>query len=159
MTPHYRTPYVPHQNCIAERIIGILCTIIHSLLTHASLPYLFWEDALLFATFIFNCTPSSHIPSSPYQAYLSSKPSFEHIHTFGCLCYAVTPKELRTQSKFQNPAVATIYLAQIHYIQHITYMSLKQNKSFHQEMHTSGMIFSLFTAPTHHTNIFPHTKH
>ena len=158
MTPHYHTPYIPQQNCIAKHIIGILCTIICSLLTHNSLPYSFWKDALLFTTFIFNHTPSSHIPSSPYQAYLSSKPSFKQVHTFGCLCYAVIPKELRTQSKFQNPAVATIYFGLDPLCQHITYTSSKQNKSFHQEMHTSGTIFSLFAAPTHHTNIFPHTK-
>jgi hypothetical protein len=81
-------PYTSQQNGKAERSIRTLNNILRSLLFQASLPPVYWVEALHTATYLVNRLPTKTLASStPYYHLHSTQPSYEHLKVFGCACY------------------------------------------------------------------------
>lgn len=65
-----------------------LLQVTRALLLQASLPSLFWGEAMLMATNIINELPTSILHwSTPYHLLFGSFPTYDHLRTFGCLCF------------------------------------------------------------------------
>ena len=48
------------------------------------------------ATYVLNRCPTKALHSiTPYEAWHGRKPSISHLHGFGCLTYALVPKQQR----------------------------------------------------------------
>lgn len=59
-----------------------------SLLFHSALPSSFWVEALHVAVNLLNILPSASIKNqTPFFFLFKKLPSYEHLRTFGCLCY------------------------------------------------------------------------
>ena len=81
-------PYTSQQNRKAERSIRTINNILRSLLFQASLPPVYWVEALHTATYFVNRLPTKTLAfSTPYTALHSSQPSYAHLRVFGCACY------------------------------------------------------------------------
>ena len=64
-----------------------------ALLFHAYLPKLFWDHALLMATYILNRLPSSVLDREClYEVLFSHSPNYDSLRCFGCLCFATNNK-------------------------------------------------------------------
>ena len=76
---------------------------------HANLPLKFWGDYVLTAADLINRLPNPLLGNlTPYQKLLGHPPSYQHLKSFGCLCYASTLT--RNKSKFDPRAKACIFL-------------------------------------------------
>lgn len=82
-------PYTSQQNGKAERSIRTINDILRSLLFQASLPPVYWVEALHTATYLVNRLPTKTLASSstPFFHLYSTQPSYEHLKVFGCACY------------------------------------------------------------------------
>ncbi len=89
-------PYAHQTNGTAERAIRTIVTIGRCLLHHASLDKSFWAEAAQTAIYIKNRLPSPKCDTkTPFEMVYGDKPSVQHMRVFGCLAYALTPKEKR----------------------------------------------------------------
>lgn len=81
-------PYTSQQNGKAERSLRTINDIVRSLLFQASLPPVYWVEALHTATYLVNRLPTKTLASStPYFHLHSTPPTYEHLRVFGCACY------------------------------------------------------------------------
>ncbi|PKU74388.1 Retrovirus-related Pol polyprotein from transposon TNT 1-94 [Dendrobium catenatum] len=81
-------PHTPEQNGVSERKHRHLLELTRTLLHASHLPDQFWAEALATANHLINRLPSKSISlQSPYQRLHGSPPSYEHLRTFGCLCF------------------------------------------------------------------------
>ena len=97
-------PYSPEQNGVSERVNQTLNSNIRAMLIQAKLGEEYWEDALYFATYVKNRTPSSSLDwKTPYERYFGFAPSVSHLRVFGCLAFVQKPVYQR-QSKFSPTA-------------------------------------------------------
>ena len=89
-------PYAHQTNGTAERAIRTVVTIGRCMLHHASLDKSFWAEAAQAAIYIKNRLPSPKSDTkTPYEMVYGHKPNIQHMRVFGCLAYALTPKEKR----------------------------------------------------------------
>jgi hypothetical protein len=85
---HMSCPYTSQQNGKAERSLRTINNILHSLLFQASLPPVYWVEALHTATYLVNWLPTKTLTSStPFFHIHTTTPSYEHLKVFGCACY------------------------------------------------------------------------
>ncbi|PKU70162.1 Retrovirus-related Pol polyprotein from transposon TNT 1-94 [Dendrobium catenatum] len=85
-------PYTPEQNGSAERKHRHLIEMTRTLLHTASMPYTFWPDAVLTASYIINRLPSIHNNlSSPLQLLYNKQPNYTFLKIFGCACFSWIP--------------------------------------------------------------------
>ncbi|XP_012699143.1 uncharacterized protein LOC105913792 [Setaria italica] len=77
-------PYTSQQNGRAERSLRTINNIMRSLLFQASLPPVYWVEALHTATYLVNRLPTKTLASStPYTHLHSTQPSYDHLKVFG----------------------------------------------------------------------------
>ena len=78
------------------------------MLEEANLPTYFWEEAINTTYFTQNCTLINRHGVTPYQSLKGKKPSFKHLHIFGCKCFVLKnhPGQL---GKFETKADEGIF--------------------------------------------------
>jgi hypothetical protein len=78
-------PHTHQQNGAVERKYRHIVEVGLSLLSHASMPLKFWDEAYLTAAFLINCTPSRVISYQiPIERLLGKKLDYSFLRTFGC---------------------------------------------------------------------------
>ncbi|KAI0489219.1 hypothetical protein KFK09_029061 [Dendrobium nobile] len=83
-------PHTPEQNGTAERKNMHLLETTRALLHTSHLPSKFWAEAEAVSTanYLINRLPSKAIAQRiPYQLLHNKNPSYDHLRTFGCLCF------------------------------------------------------------------------
>ena len=84
----FSCPHTSQQNGRSERMIRTINNTIRTLLFQARLSPVFWVEALHTAVHLLNILPSTSIENNiPYQKLFHKKPTYDHLKTFGSLCY------------------------------------------------------------------------
>jgi hypothetical protein len=81
-------PHTHQQNGSAERKYRHIIEVGLSLLSHASMPLKYWDEAFLTATYLINRLPSRVIQGdTPYYRVFKETPNYGFLRTFGCACW------------------------------------------------------------------------
>ncbi|KAJ9544358.1 hypothetical protein OSB04_024065 [Centaurea solstitialis] len=84
----------PQQNGVAERRNRTLIEAARSMLIEANLATQFWAEAVNTACYTQNRSLIvKHFRRTPYELFRNRKPSIEHLHIFGCVCYILNNKD------------------------------------------------------------------
>lgn len=84
----YSCPHTSPQNGKVERMIRTINNVCRSLLFHASLPSSYWVESLHTASYLLNIRPTRLLGNlTPVHILYHRAPTYDHIRTFGCLCY------------------------------------------------------------------------
>lgn len=85
-------PYTSQQNVMVECKNRHLLDVVPTLLLKSSVPSKFWVEALSTAVYLINHLPSQILDlESPYYHLFGSQPSFQDLHTFGCVYFVHLP--------------------------------------------------------------------
>jgi transposase InsO family protein len=101
--------YTPQQNGIAERKNRTIMDMVRSMLSCREIPKEFWPEAVNWAIYILNRSPTAALNDiTPEEAWSSIKPSVRHFRVFGCVAYTHVPDAQR--KKLDNKSVKCIFL-------------------------------------------------
>ncbi|KAF7132885.1 hypothetical protein RHSIM_Rhsim09G0014100 [Rhododendron simsii] len=105
---HHSCTSTPQQNGVVERKHRHLLNVGRALRFQANLPLTFWGESVQTACYLINCLPTPLLPyQSPYQKLHKMQPTYTHLRTFGCLCYATN---LKPKHKFDQRAHRCIFI-------------------------------------------------
>ncbi|GKA53712.1 ribonuclease H-like domain-containing protein [Tanacetum coccineum] len=109
----FSCPRTSQQNGKSERMIRTINNVVRSLLFQARLPPEYWVEALLTAAYLLNILPSTSINNDiPYTKLFNKPTSYNHLRTFGCLCYPYTfpPHKLASHDNLDTSPIALCLL-------------------------------------------------
>ena len=96
ITQSFSTAYTPQSNGIVERYNRSLLDMIRAMLQTSGLPFKFWGEAALHASYILNVVSGkANDGMTPSEALIKSKPNISKLRVFGCAAYTHEPKERR----------------------------------------------------------------
>ncbi|GAU24937.1 hypothetical protein TSUD_311720 [Trifolium subterraneum] len=88
--------YTPQQNGVSERKNKTLLNMVRSMLVGKYVPKLFWPEAVVWATYVINRSPTLSVKDvTPEEAWSGTKPSVSHFKIFGCIGYVHVPEAQR----------------------------------------------------------------
>ncbi|KAJ9547698.1 hypothetical protein OSB04_020241 [Centaurea solstitialis] len=103
------TNRTPQQNGVAERRNRTLIEAARSMLSEANLATQFWAEAVNTACYTQNRSLIvKRFRRTPYELFHNRKPSIEHLHIFGCVCYILNNKD--NLGKFDSKSDDGIFL-------------------------------------------------
>jgi hypothetical protein len=92
------TPDTPQHNGVAERMNRTLLNKVQALLTDAGLPESYWYDALSYAAYIHNISPTRALDNiMPEEAWSRNKPDVSRLRVFGSRAFVHIPDKLRSK--------------------------------------------------------------
>jgi len=80
----YTMPSTPQQNGVSERRNRTLMDMVRSMLSNSCLPVSLWMYALKTVMYLLNMVPSKVVQKTPFELWMSRKPSLRHLHVWGC---------------------------------------------------------------------------
>ena len=85
-------PDTPQHNGVAERMNRTLLDKVRAMLLDADLPESYWYDALVYATFLHNVSPTCSLElTTPEEAWSGNKPDVSTIRVFGSRAFVHIP--------------------------------------------------------------------
>ncbi|XP_010485132.1 PREDICTED: uncharacterized protein LOC104763464 [Camelina sativa] len=100
---------VNKQNGRVERKHRHILNVAWSLLFQASLPIIFWGEAILTAAYLINRTPTKVLHGkTPYELLFNKKPSCDELKVFGSACS--THRKMRDKDKFGPRSRSCIFV-------------------------------------------------
>lgn len=88
----------PQQNGVVERKHKHLLEVARTLYHQSKVPTMFWGDCVLTAAHTINKMPILPLNDyTPHERLYGTKPSYDFLKVFGCLCFASTLKRDRTK--------------------------------------------------------------
>ncbi|KAJ9539111.1 hypothetical protein OSB04_031844 [Centaurea solstitialis] len=94
ISQNFSSVRTPQQNGVAERRNRTLIEAARSMLSEANLATQFWDEAVNTACYTQNRSLIvKRFRRTPYQLFRNRKPSIEHLHIFGCVCYILNNKD------------------------------------------------------------------
>jgi transposase InsO family protein len=101
--------YTPQQNGVSERKNRTLLNMVRSMIAEKNIPKKFWPEAVIWATFVLNRSPTLAVKDiTPEEAWSGIKPSVHFFKVFGCLAYVHVPDALR--KKLDPKGVKCVHL-------------------------------------------------
>jgi hypothetical protein len=90
--------YTPQQNGVAERKNRTIMNMVRSMLSEKKMPKTFWPEAVNWAIYILNQSPTFAVKDkTPEEAWSGVKPSVEYFKVFGCLSHVHVSDNNRTK--------------------------------------------------------------
>jgi hypothetical protein len=96
------SPYTPEHNGIAERYNRTLQEGALTLQHESDLSSKFWVSAIHTVNFVKNRVLHHRLGISPYEAFWEKKPSIDWLRTYGCKCWALVPKAIRSKGQYKS---------------------------------------------------------
>lgn len=82
------------QNDIVEKVNRNIFIAVRTLVNSANMNHKYWADAMMTAIYLINIwVPDSGL--SPFESFFGHKPSYDHLHSFGCEAYCHQSKSNR----------------------------------------------------------------
>lgn len=102
-------PHTPEHNGLSERKYRHIVETGLTLLSQASVPKNYWSYAFATAVYLINRIPTSVLSMvSPFQQLFNTKPNYDRLKVFGCLCFPwLRPY---TRHKLDNRSARCIFL-------------------------------------------------
>jgi hypothetical protein len=101
--------YTPQQNGVSERKNRTLLNMVRSMIAEKNIPKKFWPEAVIWATFVLNRSPTLAVKDiTPEEAWSGIKPFVHFFKVFGCLAYVHVPDALR--KKLDPKGVKCVHL-------------------------------------------------
>ncbi|KAJ9547172.1 hypothetical protein OSB04_019715 [Centaurea solstitialis] len=109
ISQNFSSVRTPQQNGVAERRNRTLIEAARSMLSEANLATHFWAEAVNTACYTQNRSLIvKRFRRTPYELFRNRKPSIEHLHIFGCVCYILNNKD--NLGKFDSKSDDGIFL-------------------------------------------------
>ncbi|KAJ9557467.1 hypothetical protein OSB04_012081 [Centaurea solstitialis] len=109
ISQNFSSVRTPQQNGVAERRNRTLIEAARSMLSEANLATQFWAEAVNTACYTQNRSLIvKRFRRTPYELFRNRKPSIEHLHIFGCVCYILNNKD--NLGKFDSKSDNGIFL-------------------------------------------------
>ncbi|KAJ9545020.1 hypothetical protein OSB04_024727 [Centaurea solstitialis] len=109
ISQNFSSVRTPQQNGVAERRNRTLIEAARSMLSEANLATQFWAEAVNTACYTQNRSLIvKRFRRTPYELFRNRKPSIEHLHIFGCVCYILNNKDIL--GKFDSKSDDGIFL-------------------------------------------------
>jgi len=89
------TPDTPQHNGVTEHLKRTLLNKFRAMLTNANLPKSYWLEALNYATYLHNLSPSHSVSTTPSELYTGTKPNILQLRVFGCTAHTHVPEKSR----------------------------------------------------------------
>lgn len=115
ITLTYTPTHSPAHNSVAERAVGVITTMMRSLLFQSNLPAAYWGYAVLQGVRLLNLWPRRALSgTSPQQAF-DGRPDEIFLKSFGCLALVPFPTGYNLRlDKLQPRRFRAIYLGNVH---------------------------------------------
>ncbi|KAJ9541915.1 hypothetical protein OSB04_028421 [Centaurea solstitialis] len=108
-TKNFSSVRTPQQNGVAERRNRTLIEAARSMLSEANRATQFWAEAVNTACYTQNRSLIvKRFRRTAYELFRNRKPSIEHLHIFGCVCYILNNKD--NLGKFDSKSDDGIFL-------------------------------------------------
>ncbi|KAJ9536753.1 hypothetical protein OSB04_un000057 [Centaurea solstitialis] len=109
ISQNFSSVRTPQQNGVAERRNRTLIEAARSMLSEANLATQFWAEAVNTACYTQNRSLIvKRFRRTAYELFRNRKPSIEHLHIFGCVCYILNNKD--SLGKFDSKSDDGIFL-------------------------------------------------